>query len=132
MPVSQQSGFTFPMVQKGAQGRVNYSRNNSPRLIQDSVLQILMTSPGERFWNPSFGCRIRKIQFEQASPAFIPTIQNLILEALNKWEPRVTLKASDIAVTFGDQGVVNITLAYTINNPDFTGSANKTKLTIQI
>jgi phage baseplate assembly protein W len=131
MPVSQQSGFTFPMIQQGDQGRVNYTRNNSPRLIQDSVLQILLTSPGERLWNPTFGCRIRKVQFDPASPAYTGLIQNLILEALNRWEPRITVKASDITVSFDEQGNTNINVSYTINNPDFTGSA-KGSVTVQL
>ena len=124
MPVSQQSGFTFPVIKKGTQGRVNYVRNNSQQLIQDSVLQILLTSPGERMWNPTFGCRIRKMQFEPNSTSYASVIQNLIMEALNLWEPRITVKASYITVSYAtdNSGDVTITVAYKINNPDFTGN----------
>ena len=124
MPVSQQSGFTFPMIQKGTQGRVNYAHNASQQLIQDSVLQILLTSVGERMWKPTFGSRIRKVQFEPNSDSYASVMQNLILEALTLWEPRITVKASGITVTYAtdNSGKVAITVAYKINNPDFTGN----------
>lgn len=124
MPVSQQSGFTFPMIQKGPQGRVNYVHNNSQRLIADSVLQVLMTLPGERLGNPTFGCRVRRIPFEPNADTYVSVIQNLIIEALTLWEPRVTIRSTDITVAFAtdNSGQTNITVAYRINNPDFTGN----------
>lgn len=124
MALSQQSGFTFPMIQKGPQGRVNYAHNDSQQLIEDSVLQILLTIPGERLGNPTFGCRIRLIQFEPNADTYVTVVQNLIIEALTLWEPRITVKASDITVSFANDnsGQTQITIAYRINNPDFTGS----------
>lgn len=124
MPVSQQSGFTFPMIKKGPQGRVNYAHNDSQDLIQDSILQIILTTPGERMWNPTFGCRVRKKQFDPSSTGTVATIQNLIAEAIQKWETRVTITAPSITVTFANDnsGSTVVTIPYSVNNPDFTGS----------
>lgn len=133
MPVSQQSGFTFPMIQKGPQGRLRYVRNDSKDLIQSSVLQILLTTPGERMWNPTFGCRIRQVQFEPSSAVFAETIVNLVLNALQKWEPRILVKSSDITVTYPttDGGKTQVVISYRIISPDFTGNPLNT-VTISI
>jgi phage baseplate assembly protein W len=128
MPVSQQSGFVFPMIAKGKQGRVNYAHNDSQQLIEDSVAQILLTTPGERIGNPAFGCRIRMIHFEPTSPGYVTTIQNLIIEALKRWEPRVTVRPTDITVVYANDnsGKTQVTVSYKINNPDFTGKPTNT------
>ncbi len=128
MPVSQQSGFTFPMIADGPQGHVNYVHNNSQELVADSVLQILLTNPGERMWNPQFGCRVRQLQFELGSEADATLIKSLIIEAITLWEPRVSVTANDIVVTYANDnsGKTNVTVSYTILNPDFTGSPTGT------
>lgn len=124
MPVSSQSGFTFPMIQKGPQGRVNYVHNDSQGLISDSVLQILLTTPGERMWNPSFGCRIQLLQFESYSTDIAILIVNLILEALHKWEPRILITAKDIVVSASleVETKLDIQVNFKIISPDFTSN----------
>jgi uncharacterized protein len=122
---SKQSGFTFPMIQQGNQGRVNYVKNNSQRLIRDSLLQIVLSVPGERLGNPAFGCRVRKVQFDPNSEDSTNLIINLLLEAIRLWETRVTVNASDITVSYAsdNSGDTTVKIQYSINNPDFTGNS---------
>jgi phage baseplate assembly protein W len=118
----QQSGFAFPMIAKGPLGRVNYTRSNTVALVAYSVQQIILTVPGERMWNPEFGCRVKTIIFEPLTNTLAETVQSLIMEALRRWEPRVRVKASDITVV-ASQDIntrVTINISYTILNPDFT------------
>lgn len=126
----QQSGFAFPMIAKGPLGRVNYRRSDTIGLIDDSILQILLTVPGERRWNPAFGCRLKSLQFEALTATLAETISNLILDALGQWEPRVRIKAADIKVSpSADINTkVAISIGYTVINPDFTSQAKNTVL----
>ena len=121
MSISPQSGFPFPVFKQGKQGRLSYVHNNSQALITSSVLQILLTIPGERLWNPTFGCRIQLLQFDTYSNSLAAIIQNLVLEALNLWEPRIVIRASDIVVSAStDIGrTVQILVKFKIKNPDF-------------
>ena len=101
MPVvrREQSGFAFPMMERGnPMGAVHFRRNNTLELIKDSVKQILMTVPGERFWLPEFGCRAKLLLFENASITAKETVRSLVFEALQKWEPRITLSPDDVMV----------------------------------
>lgn len=130
MANAQQSGFAFPMISKGPLGRVNYIRSNTIALIEDSVVQILLTVPGERRWNPEFGCRIKSLQFEALTSTLAETIANLVLEALGRWEPRISVKPADIVVTpsLDINSKVAISISYRVINPDFTSQAKNTVL----
>ena len=118
------------MIAKGPLGRVNYIRSNTIALIEDSILQILLTVPGERQWNPEFGCRIKSLQFEALTATLAETISNLILEALKRWEPRVSVKPADITVTesFDINSKISVKINYRVLNPDFTSRAKNTVL----
>lgn len=128
MSLSQQSGFPFPMISKAAVGRLSYVHNNTIALINASLLQILQTFPGERPWNPTFGCRVCRMQFEDTSDVTKLLITNLILEAIKTWEPRVKVEAADIIIDTDSQNNLNITINYTVINPDFTESTENTQV----
>lgn len=134
MALQQQSGFAFPCIAKGPRGRVVYTSQDTVSLIKFSIAQIILTVPGERFWNPSFGCRIRSLQFEQLTPTVVSTAQSIILLALNKWETRIALKASDIIVVANtDVGsTMTITISFQVVNPDFTATQQTSSVTIVV
>lgn len=80
-------GFNPPFVG----GRENVlSRQEDEQLIRNDILQLLLTSPGERVMRPTFGAGLRKVVFEQNDDFVEQTVRNSILEALNNYEPRVT------------------------------------------
>ena len=113
------------MIAKGPQGRVRYTHQNTVALINYSLYQILMTTPGERMWNPEFGCKLRELIFKNVSDTTFTTAKNIILTAIRRWEPRVTVEPADITVTvtaatLSSEAVVNVKVDYTINNPDYT------------
>lgn len=138
MPLTQQSGFSFPMIQQGPQGHLRYTVQDTVSLINYSILQILLTMPGERWWNPTFGCLLRKMVFENLSETTISTIKNIVLQALATWETRITVTASNIAVslvagqTQGSASKVQIQISYTVNNPDFTTSRQPTSVIVTL
>ena len=60
------------------------------KLIRNDLLQLLLTSPGERVMRPDFGTGIRTFVFENMTSDSLAALQQNILDAIAKWEPRVT------------------------------------------
>lgn len=136
MPLTQQSGFSFPMIQQGPQGHLRYTSQDTVSLINFSILQILLTVPGERLWNPSFGCLLKKMVFENLTATTISTAKSIVMLALQTWETRITVTASNIVfsqIAGGDGGIkTKIQISYTVNNPDFTASRQTTSVTVTL
>ena len=54
-------GVPFPFNAEG----VFYSTYTTKEQVKSNLLNVLLTEPGERFFNPSFGVGIRNLLFEQ-------------------------------------------------------------------
>ena len=59
--------------------------------IARSVRNIVMTVPGEKFFNPSFGSRISESLFENIDDITATVIIDEITESIDNYEPRVDL-----------------------------------------
>jgi phage baseplate assembly protein W len=55
------------------------------RHVQQMILQVLLTAPGERLNRPDFGCGVRAMVFAPTSDASASLAQVTILEALETW-----------------------------------------------
>ena len=67
-------------------------------LIEESIKQILFTYPGERIMEPEFGCRLKDFVFENVEELSIQNVIKYVIEtALNRWEPRITVKEIKIS-----------------------------------
>jgi phage baseplate assembly protein W len=62
------------------------------RIIKNDILQLLLTSPGERRMRPSYGTKIRKFPFEPFTKEDINSLKDSIRNAITTFEPRVILK----------------------------------------
>ena len=82
--------------------------------IAESLTILLSTSPGERVMNPTFGCGIRSIVFENISESTVTQIRDIIGRAVLFFEPRITLDRVTVDVTEAHRGLLHITLGYTI------------------
>ena len=74
--------------------QMEYVDNNVA--IQNSINNILMTSPGTMPGHPEFGCGIGKFLFELIDPLISKLIEEEISYAIVRWEPRI--KISEITV----------------------------------
>ena len=91
--------------------------------IQQSLIILLSTSPGERLLHPNFGCNIKKMVFETVNESALTKITDAIERAVLFFEPRITLE--DVIMHLEtDQhqpnsvanGVMQIELVYTIRS----------------
>ena len=79
------------------------------RLIKNDILQLLLTVPGERAFRPDFGTDIKSTLFEPIDTISTDDIRDTIVQALDKFEPRVIL--NDIIVEAKpDLNLINIVL----------------------
>ncbi len=113
-------GWAFP-PEFGGQSR-------ALRMVQaeediEQALQILLsTSPGERIMQPLFGCGIRSIIFEPLDDGTLAALAHTIEQAVLFFEPRVVLDRVDIDTTDELEGVLRITLDYTISDGNSRGN----------
>lgn len=60
-------------------------------LLQDSILSILLTIPGERVYRPTFGSFLRYLVFSNMNRALGLRAASEVRRAIRTWEPRVTV-----------------------------------------
>jgi len=86
--------------------------------VKESIWLILRTDLGERLYRPDFGCRLSELAFAPLNNDTLLRMRIYVLEALQKWEPRIEVdevRADPDAIT----GRVNIVIDYTLkSHPD--------------
>jgi phage baseplate assembly protein W len=65
--------------------------------VEQMVIQLLLTTPGERADLPAFGCGLRGLVFAGASDVVAATAQMLVQEALGRWlADHLTVRAVEV------------------------------------
>ena len=106
-------GLTFPQ-RINAKGFIEFT-GDIRTLVRESVYQILGTRIGERVMVPEFGSRLPELLFEPIDEITVALARVYVIEAIEKWEPRVEL--NEVAVTINpDSGWVEIFADYVIIN----------------
>lgn len=106
------NGWAFPAA---------INRNGAVRLVTGveevdaAIRMILSTVPGERVMRPEFGCSMWEMIFAPLTAGTIGLIEQAVREALERWEPRITLE-SVIAEPEQESGAVHITVTYRIKS----------------
>jgi len=79
-------GWKFPL-QVTPNGKIAQAR--AEQRVEESILLILATAPGERPMLPDFGCGIHDLVFAENNASKITLIVHLVREALVKYEARI-------------------------------------------
>lgn len=82
--------------------------------IESSLNIILGTRPGERTMRPDFGCNLENLLFESLTTTLKTYMTDIIKTAILKYEPRVILNKVELSESEELDGVVLITLIYTV------------------
>ena len=65
--------------------------------VEQMVIQLLLTSPGERADLPEFGCGLRALLFAPNSDALSATAQMLVQQSLTRWlSDHLTLQSVEV------------------------------------
>ena len=81
--------------------------------IARSIRNLVLTTPGERFFNENLGSRVSETLFENVDEISAAAIQDEIEETINKYEPRVVLMSVKVDPDY-DNHEFNVTLVYNI------------------
>ena len=81
--------------------------------IARSIRNLVLTNPGERFFNPNLGSRINEILFDNADDISAAALREEIEETINNYESRVRLKDVKVKPNFDDHSF-NVTIVYDI------------------
>ncbi|MEM7371298.1 MAG: GPW/gp25 family protein [Bacteroidota bacterium] len=84
--------------------------------IRQSLIILLSTTPGERPVKPKYGCDLKSILFEPIGGSTNFLIKDMIRTAVLFYEPRVDIDDIEIDKSAADEGVVGITLHYTVRS----------------
>ena len=81
--------------------------------IARSIRNLVLTTPGERFFNPSLGSKISDILFDNLDDISAAALRDEIEETIIKYEPRVRLDEVKTETNF-DNHSFDVTITYTI------------------
>ena len=89
--------------------------------IARAVRNIVLTSPGEKLFNPEFGSSVSEILFENVDEITAISIQDEISSSLKNYEPRVELIDVNVDPNF-DQNQFDVRITYRIVGVDIPPS----------
>ncbi len=87
-------GFTLPL-ERGSDGYFKTS-NTVLEQVKSNFINLILTVPGERFNNPTFGCYIHTLIFDFKSDDFYVEARQSIEDAIERWMPYLLLENFNI------------------------------------
>ena len=105
------TSIKHPFAVDVGRGRLAEEENYANH-VEQMMLQVLFTAPGERINRPDFGCGVKRLVFAPNSEVSAALAQVTIFQALNKW--------LDTAITVNDvkalaiDSRMEIQIAYTL------------------
>jgi phage baseplate assembly protein W len=88
--------------------------------IKYNLINLILTSKGERIDNPNFGTILKQQLFNQISEPTFPIIKSSITDAVDQYMPEIAIDNIDI-VPYADENTLVVTISYRIlisNQPD--------------
>ena len=88
--------------------------------IKSNLINLLLTSTGERVMNPNFGTELRKFLFEGITDSNLELLKNSLLNSIAIYIPDITVTNISI-VPDTDYNLINLSVNYLVNisqNPD--------------
>ena len=81
--------------------------------IARSLRNLVFTTPGERFFDPDLGSRVKESLFENLNDQTAAAIKEEIITTINNYEPRVRLKKVECFPNYDDNSF-DIRITYDI------------------
>ena len=89
--------------------------------IARAVRNIVLTTPGEKLFDPDFGSSVSEILFENVDDITAVSIEDEIKSSLKNYEPRVELIDVNVEPNF-DENQFDVTISYRIVGIDIPPS----------
>ena len=99
-------------------GYETINENNIKELAVFNLKNIILTNPGERIMQPSFGVGIKRYLFEQANPGTQLEIRNQIIAQVKRYAPYIDVISIDIS---SEDNTLNLILKYEVSTAEIAG-----------
>lgn len=84
--------------------------------IEQAILIILNSAPGQRVMRPEFGCRLQELVFAPNNAATAGLAERYVREALGRWEPRIDLEEVAVTPDARQDAILQILVRYRIKS----------------
>lgn len=98
-------------------GKEDIARKVNEQAVKESIKNLILTNKGERPFQPELGCDVRKMLFENTDTQTLDTIQSIIVDTIDQYEPRCSLLAVDV-IGDVDSNSISITIVFRLINTD--------------
>jgi phage baseplate assembly protein W len=105
------SGLAFPL---GVDRRGGIALARDEQDIDQAIQLILGTAPGERPMRPEFGCGVHDFVFDSIDASTVGLMEEAIREALDRWEPRISVQSVGFDLAQADNGLLTIDIGFTV------------------
>lgn len=122
MALKSIGGNTFKKSKSFKDVAVNFSKNpftddlsvvNNDNSIKQAVKNLILTTPGEKPFQPLVGSSVNRLLFEPLDAFTADAIEDEIRTTINQYEPRVALTSVVVTPVF-DQNKLNVEIEYQI------------------
>ena len=110
------TGWASPVAVDENTGDIRLSRHEND--VEEAIVTILKTAPGERLMRPDFGCGIHDYVFAPDNAQTAGMIRFHVEQALGRWEPRIVNLSVRVSSDRTRSGVLLIHIAYTVRSTD--------------
>jgi phage baseplate assembly protein W len=94
-------GVNLP-IQSGNSGYFDQSTDTFSA-FRMNIINLIRTNPGERRMNPTFGCRLWSVVFEQNDDFLPEKVSKIIKEDIARWIPGVSVNSVEVKSFENDQ-----------------------------
>jgi phage baseplate assembly protein W len=84
--------------------------------IKQSLKMIILTSPGEKIFRPSFGVGLRSYLFNQVNPADIYLIRDNIINQITIYMPYLLLQEVNVEYIDQEPPGLKVGISYQVND----------------
>ena len=81
--------------------------------IKQSIKNIVLTTPGEKFFQPRFGSKVSQLLFEPLDPFLIDAIKTEILNTIGNYEKRVVVTNVRCIPDY-DNNAISVSIEYQV------------------
>lgn len=121
-------GIDLPMnPSRGSNFKMNYTNVDQAKA---NLVNLLLTSKGERVMQPTFGCDLRKVVFEAMTDDIDEVIKSTIADAIATWLPYVFINQLNVDVSY-DANKLNIGLIISLINNKLDTRSVQLEINIQ-
>ena len=105
-------GLKLPMTRSNKTGDFTTTKNSTQQAVHN-ISNLLLTSPGERVAQPTFGSNLRALCFEQIDDELPSKVDKEVRRSLERWLPYINVVSVETLTEDGDKSKITVRVKYT-------------------